>query len=89
MRMRPSLSAYRMRAWLPTTSLFSCALRIQCRLSAICWPISAGASFSMTSSTSPAMRSLVARSFGSPLVHTHRNGPKPWSKQSGPMMSST
>jgi hypothetical protein len=29
-----------MRAWLPTTSLFFCALRIQCRLSAICWRIS-------------------------------------------------
>jgi hypothetical protein len=48
-----------------------------------------GASFSIASSTSPAMRSLVARSFGSPLVHTQRNGPKPWSKHIGPMMSST
>ena len=28
-------------------------------------------------------------SCGSPLVHTQRKGPKPWSKHIGPMMSST
>ncbi len=27
--------------------------------------------------------------FASPLAHTQRNGPKPWSKHRGPMMSST
>ena len=51
--------------------------------------VSGPASAASSSITSLARASVLRRSEPSQLVQTQRNGPKPWSKHIGPMMSST
>ena len=81
---RPRASAYRMRACVPTTILLSPADFTHSKLSAYCARVSGwqSASACRRSMVSAAMRSVVARSFGSFDAHTQRKGPKPSEKMS-------